>query len=138
MTRASLTLATLIHVRARTRPMRQAMTTMTRPMVIITVVPLKRSISESSCYVLVYAGLRVHSNLKRASDAHLRNVTIGHAPFGEQSQLSRHRQVMDSLACLCISGIRHLLTTVDSHRSEEHTSELQSRFDLVCRLLLEK
>src|SRR5699024_12112811 len=25
-----------------------------------------------------------------------------------------------------------------SDRSEEHTSELQSRFDLVCRLLLEK
>src|SRR5699024_11559257 len=28
-------------------------------------------------------------------------------------------------------------TTVE-RRSEEHTSELQSRFDLVCRLLLEK
>src|SRR5699024_11838818 len=27
---------------------------------------------------------------------------------------------------------------VDKARSEEHTSELQSRFDLVCRLLLEK
>src|SRR5207249_8721033 len=27
---------------------------------------------------------------------------------------------------------------LDVHRSEEHTSELQSRFDLVCRLLLEK
>src|SRR5699024_5324307 len=26
----------------------------------------------------------------------------------------------------------------ESDRSEEHTSELQSRFDLVCRLLLEK
>src|SRR5699024_12230399 len=26
----------------------------------------------------------------------------------------------------------------ESNRSEEHTSELQSRFDLVCRLLLEK
>src|SRR6266513_6089885 len=26
----------------------------------------------------------------------------------------------------------------EDHRSEEHTSELQSRFDLVCRLLLEK
>src|SRR5438067_10729481 len=26
----------------------------------------------------------------------------------------------------------------DKRRSEEHTSELQSRFDLVCRLLLEK
>src|SRR5207249_5676300 len=29
-------------------------------------------------------------------------------------------------------------TAIDVHRSEEHTSELQSRFDLVCRLLLEK
>src|SRR5699024_11337826 len=28
--------------------------------------------------------------------------------------------------------------TPDKLRSEEHTSELQSRFDLVCRLLLEK
>src|SRR5437868_7384354 len=31
-------------------------------------------------------------------------------------------------------GPRHL----HPQRSEEHTSELQSRFDLVCRLLLEK
>src|SRR5699024_11323867 len=38
----------------------------------------------------------------------------------------------------------HLATVSDiklkkrwKHRSEEHTSELQSRFDLVCRLLLE-
>src|SRR5204863_7924047 len=29
-------------------------------------------------------------------------------------------------------------TIVANHRSEEHTSELQSRRDLVCRLLLEK
>src|SRR5438067_9449140 len=29
-------------------------------------------------------------------------------------------------------------TTSAPSRSEEHTSELQSRFDLVCRLLLEK
>src|SRR5699024_11550867 len=27
---------------------------------------------------------------------------------------------------------------LEENRSEEHTSELQSRFDLVCRLLLEK
>src|SRR5438067_4425890 len=30
------------------------------------------------------------------------------------------------------------LTSLAYRRSEEHTSELQSRFDLVCRLLLEK
>src|SRR5437868_8727681 len=29
-------------------------------------------------------------------------------------------------------------TSGEPKRSEEHTSELQSRFDLVCRLLLEK
>src|SRR5699024_12604688 len=29
-------------------------------------------------------------------------------------------------------------TNLPNTRSEEHTSELQSRFDLVCRLLLEK
>src|SRR5699024_5275229 len=32
----------------------------------------------------------------------------------------------------------HLLLAQSISRSEEHTSELQSRFDLVCRLLLEK
>src|SRR5699024_12851569 len=30
------------------------------------------------------------------------------------------------------------MTKLGGSRSEEHTSELQSRFDLVCRLLLEK
>src|SRR5438067_6360970 len=29
-------------------------------------------------------------------------------------------------------------SSIGQERSEEHTSELQSRFDLVCRLLLEK
>src|SRR5207249_6693966 len=33
---------------------------------------------------------------------------------------------------ICVKRERHRV------RSEEHTSELQSRFDLVCRLLLEK
>src|SRR5699024_11990829 len=36
--------------------------------------------------------------------------------------------------------LEHLLLHIKNRllRSEEHTSELQSRFDLVCRLLLEK
>src|SRR5207249_2894761 len=33
---------------------------------------------------------------------------------------------------------QRLCARVHVERSEEHTSELQSRFDLVCRLLLEK
>src|SRR5207249_11789169 len=35
-------------------------------------------------------------------------------------------------------GAGRALRARGAHRSEEHTSELQSRFDLVCRLLLEK
>src|SRR5699024_8963533 len=34
--------------------------------------------------------------------------------------------------------IKRTIKTKRKTRSEEHTSELQSRFDLVCRLLLEK
>src|SRR5690349_24059127 len=36
------------------------------------------------------------------------------------------------------AGVRPRETTRRAARSEEHTSELQSRRDLVCRLLLEK
>src|SRR5699024_11952809 len=38
-------------------------------------------------------------------------------------------------SCFAPELVRALLAIL---RSEEHTSELQSRFDLVCRLLLEK
>src|SRR5256712_9206829 len=36
------------------------------------------------------------------------------------------------------ANTRRLATGISFARSEEHTSELQSRSDLVCRLLLEK
>src|SRR5438067_2703365 len=36
------------------------------------------------------------------------------------------------------TGKTLLAHAIHNSRSEEHTSELQSRFDLVCRLLLEK
>src|SRR5690625_7078006 len=37
-----------------------------------------------------------------------------------------------------IKNVNTLLSNIDNVRSEEHTSELQSRGHLVCRLLLEK
>src|SRR5207249_9737270 len=39
--------------------------------------------------------------------------------------------------CLTYTPTRTGTPTITSTRSEEHTSELQSRFDLVCRLLLD-
>src|SRR5699024_12458407 len=60
--------------------------------------------------------------------------------------ISQNQNNGDRLLCgnLCslrvwLCGLLHRHVPVPGHsRSEEHTSELQSRFDLVCRLLLEK
>src|SRR5207249_9281912 len=46
---------------------------------------------------------------------------------------SRSSSFTPALAVTCTSNTEPRIS-----RSEEHTSELQSRFDLVCRLLLEK
>src|SRR5699024_12570760 len=50
------------------------------------------------------------------------NITIGVSAFSECETLEKVE----------------IIGNLTSVRSEEHTSELQSRFDLVCRLLLEK
>src|SRR5438874_7063175 len=50
-----------------------------------------------------------------------------------RSQLRRH-----DLVEWCLRGRPHARSLRGRGRSEEHTSELQSRRDLVCRLLLEK
>src|SRR6267378_6273598 len=42
------------------------------------------------------------------------------------------------VAALALAAVQCLLPGAGQQRSEEHTSELQSRRDLVCRLLLEK
>src|SRR5699024_11978885 len=44
----------------------------------------------------------------------------------------------DRPPCRATPGPSTSTTSTPRTRSEEHTSELQSRFDLVCRLLLEK
>src|SRR5690349_22841171 len=64
-----------------------------------------------------------------------RHVVIDHSQrlLGAADLAAGHAQAFEGL------WARHLMheVTVDV-RSEEHTSELQSRRDLVCRLLLEK
>src|SRR5699024_11505175 len=73
------------------------------------------------------------------------------APIGPQEG-TLLGSLFESLVTLCVrvpaqtaeAEVRHLRTRNGDHeidlilRSEEHTSELQSRFELVCRLLLEK
>src|SRR5438132_4119567 len=49
-----------------------------------------------------------------------------------------HRRVAEVLETLYAGNPDPHLAELAHHRSEEHTSELQSHSDLVCRLLLEK
>src|SRR5690625_6948768 len=77
-----------------------------------------------------------------------RSVTIGEAgawcgkrgahrawPAGDR--LERHA-VVHRRSAQCRHGCERLLRPRRKRRSEEHTSELQSRGHIVCRLLLEK
>src|SRR5699024_11660158 len=70
-----------------------------------------------------------------SSDSINISVTITSAPASAKARASarpRPRDAPVTTATLPANKLAH------DDRSEEHTSELQSRFDLVCRLLLEK
>src|SRR5438067_10357234 len=60
---------------------------------------------------------------------------------GDPSAIDQHWIIVDSdqaAPCPFADERTELAAAKVEWRSEEHTSELQSRFDLVCRLLLEK
>src|SRR5699024_11683619 len=58
--------------------------------------------------------------------------------FDHDDNINQHYEVHLSHHTHQINEQHTITETVHYQRSEEHTSELQSRFDLVCRLLLEK
>src|SRR5699024_11915125 len=60
----------------------------------------------------------------------------GNRQLGDANLRARLR--MSSLYTIATNYNYLVVGTDNASRSEEHTSELQSRFDLVCRLLLEK
>src|SRR5207248_11745370 len=53
-------------------------------------------------------------------------------------KLRTSRATEPRLAAICVPTSTTRQRSMKSLRSEEHTSELQSPYDLVCRLLLEK
>src|SRR5699024_11986551 len=62
---------------------------------------------------------------------------LGQPPYQGLSQKVR-RATHQALPASPISSRQENQKSRCASRSEEHTSELQSRFDIVCRLLLEK
>src|SRR5699024_11448044 len=78
-------------------------------------------------------------------------ATIDVLQFKDEAQEQQFRQLTEELRCpkcqnnsiadsnsMIATDLRQKVYELMQERSEEHTSELQSRFDLVCRLLLEK
>src|SRR5699024_12140388 len=77
---------------------------------------------------------------RRSSDLLRRIISTPREP-GDQRLVPRRRRgpvAAASIAALALVGTGTAIWLAGDERSEEHTSELQSRFDLVCRLLLEK
>src|SRR5438874_4091843 len=71
------------------------------------------------------------------SDFSYASIFINKYSFKHTHQNARLKTVNSHLKTLIHTSMWQL-ATVHVFRSEEHTSELQSRRDLVCRLLLEK
>src|SRR5438034_3241910 len=59
-------------------------------------------------------------------------------PGGLRGLLLQHDHQMIRVSPLVLHALQQFVDTDRDLRSEEHTSELQSHSDLVCRLLLEK
>src|SRR5699024_11497839 len=82
---------------------------------------------------------RRSSDLKETADPALPLPRNGHRHRGSR-RFSKYPEIYPCLRLLSISSsiCRIPFSSAGAIRSEEHTSELQSRFDIVCRLLLEK
>src|SRR5437868_12676248 len=94
--------------------------------------PFSKSIDTSSC------GSRTGNILRRIAFTSWKIAVFAPMPRASDSTATK---LNPGLCFNCRSPYR-TSCLIDSSivilRSEEHTSELQSRFDLVCRLLLEK
>src|SRR5690242_21924701 len=96
-------------------------------------------------YIFFFKGYGDHRDLhsfptRRSSDLVL---VANHAPFtwGPDPMASAHNAaVLEFVARMAYFtlGINAQASAIGRSRSEEHTSELQSHVNLVCRLLLEK
>src|SRR5438874_4601054 len=109
------------------------------PVVSSTSTPLRRSNLRSARYP-------VSASTKSVDSVSSRSPTSDRITTSERrismTRLHQRTAMLPSLTRLVTSGRIHGFTPRSNSpkkwRSEEHTSELQSRRDLVCRLLLEK
>src|SRR5699024_11991732 len=78
--------------------------------------------------------IRIHSSSWKAG----RSKSWNSAADNSCMRSHMMRSTMAPRSRLNTGSSKGITARSNAFRSEEHTSELQSRFDLVCRLLLEK
>src|SRR5207249_6822623 len=79
--------------------------------------------------------VRAHRRVEAADPADRRGRVLDAVPACEV--LGREERIaVDERGLVGRHAVDRAAVRVEDQRSEEHTSELQSRFDLVCRLLL--
>src|SRR5438034_1661892 len=88
-------------------------------------------------------GLLLGKHAAELRTAGLQRVTVSLDTLRPERMLAfaksaRHADVLEGIAAARQAGFARLKLNAVVIRSEEHTSELQSHSDLVCRLLLEK
>src|SRR5699024_12217639 len=86
----------------------------------------------------IYAGIEYQTGTEdneKLKNFLIDELDVDQIRFPDTSSLGIKRVSEEGTKRLVRSAIDY---AIETGRSEEHTSELQSRFDLVCRLLLEK
>src|SRR5690606_40941763 len=78
-----------------------------------------------------------YTTLFRSLLAHFEDQVLVVQKNGAEAYIKVSQNRHNLLGIIHMTGVV-MLATVRARRSEEHTSELQSRENLVCRLLLEK
>src|SRR5699024_11244827 len=91
-------------------------------------------------WVILIHGQFLFNNRSLLRDIFLSKIRL---PYQFKQEIDHFRRMLNSTTIKhCFIKRRECINVSTNifklRRSEEHTSELQSRFDLVCRLLLEK
>src|SRR5713101_601415 len=88
--------------------------------------------------------MAAHDLFQHVQAAHSRHLQIQRNNLGFefldlfQAEVAVHRSADNLDGVVGLQNLRNQLSHQGGVRSEEHTSELQSHVNLVCRLLLEK
>src|SRR5699024_11981340 len=99
--------------------------------------------SKTCCFLLGDSTLRLRTSIihKTATNAIINHVITVDSEISRPPKMGIVKTVLQLSSSSKVSprfSVQSLPFWKNLIRSEEHTSELQSRFDLVCRLLLEK